>query len=159
MSSAPTKSTSSRFLVCEKTGKWAVALRRELAADARWLVGTRALSQLIEALAQHPASVAAIEHTPAGPAELAGALTQLHDEFPDATFVIFAKQVSPDTQWLLREAGAVHVADSPRRLAPVARIWQRHRRQHPPAESGVREILWEQLPWQTAVSAPLATSD
>jgi hypothetical protein len=158
MSDSPaTAVRSSRLLICERTGKWAVALRRELGGDARWIVETRALSQLSEALAEHPASLAAIELAAGAPcsrqrleaaaAEFAGELLQLRDQFPAAGFVILAKEVSADAQWLLREAGAAHIAVSRRRLAPVARIWQRHRRRHPPAESGVKEILWERLPW------------
>jgi hypothetical protein len=54
-------------------------------------------------------------------------------------------------EWVLREAGAVHVQFSPRSLAATARLILRHIECAPPTELDFREAIWRRLPFDTGI--------
>ncbi len=55
------RDAAARLIVCERTGRWAVALRRELAATGVRVWETRTLAGCREELEQSPASFVALE--------------------------------------------------------------------------------------------------
>ena len=55
------QSSPARLLVCERTGCWAVALRRELAEAGVRVWETRTLADCFEELAESPASFVVLE--------------------------------------------------------------------------------------------------
>lgn len=135
-----------RIIVCEKTGRWAVALRRELGAKPR-VYETRSLPECWEELAASPASWLLLEATEANLDGLTLRLTELGRDFPEARAVVCADRSLAPCEWLLREAGAVHAVFSPRELVPVARMSKRHLAAVPLPPRSVRERVWERLPW------------
>jgi hypothetical protein len=142
----PDESQAARLLVYERTGSWALALGRELPAGLR-VRPTRSLAETWDMLAQAPASFLVLELTPRHAEALLGRLLRLEREYPLARAAVVAERRLAAYEWLVRQAGAVHFACSPRRLAPLARVARRHLAAAPQPDRDVRELIWTGLPW------------
>ena len=138
---------AARLIVSEKTGRWAVALRRELAGSSVRIQQTRSLPECIEELTARRGSLLALEATWTNLAKVLDVLGQMQRRFPLARAVVLADRSLDNTKWLLREAGALHVTCSPRLLAPVARLAQRHLTAAPQEQLPVTERMMASLPW------------
>ncbi len=140
-----------RVIVCERTGRWAIALQRELGALSPGadvpLVEARSVQACWAALAESPAGIAVVEVTAANVDPLLGRIARLPGEFPLAAVVVVAERALVDYEWLMREAGALHFTCSIRQLGPVAQLVRRHLRQAPRPVRSVREEIWAGLPW------------
>ncbi len=136
-----------RLIVCERSGRWAVAMRRELVADGIRVHETRSLAECWEVLAAAPGSFVVVELTPANAETLLGRMAWLHSEFPLARITVVADRGLAAYEWLMREAGAVYFTCSPRRLGPAARLVRRHLDQVPSPPQSVVERIWASLPW------------
>jgi hypothetical protein len=135
-----------RLIVCERTGRWAVALRRELANSGVRVWETRTLDDCFSELADSPASLLVLELGD----DVAGLLDRLARRarrFPRARMAVVADRSRPDHQGLLREAGAVHFVASPRQVGRLARLACRHLAQVPPLQQNLTERIWANLPW------------
>lgn len=142
----PDGAQPARLIVCERSGSWALALRRELTAGFR-IRPTRSLAETWETLEQAPASFLVLELT-AGLAEaLLARLLRLDREYPLARAAVVADRGLSAYEWLLRQAGAVHFACSPRRLAPLAAVARRHLAAAPQPDRDAVERIWSGLPW------------
>lgn len=138
-----------KLIVCERTGRWAVALRRELADAGVRVWETRTLADCRDELTRHPASFAVVELG----SNVAGSLRLLADQprwFPAARLAIVADRSQADREPLLREAGAVHFVCSPRQVGLLARLACRHLAQAPSPQQNLAERIWAALPWQQA---------
>lgn len=135
-----------RLIICESTGRWAVALRREL-AGRREVYETRSVAECFEALAKAPASFAIVELSRGNAEALAARVADLERDFPLARLAVVASGELADYQWLMREAGAVCFVTSPRRLAPLAEAACRHLDQAPTPQQTLVERIWDELPW------------
>lgn len=137
-----------RVIVCERSGRWAADLRRELGGGVP-LRETRSLAECWEALAEAPASLLVIELARGNMDGVLARLARLGDDFPLARAAVVADRSLADYQWLLREAGAVYFTCSPRQLAPLADLTARHLAQAPaPPPLGTTEQIWASLPWK-----------
>ena len=150
---ADTTAETARLIVCERTGRWAVALRRELPEGADFVQETRSLAECFEALGGDPAgpvaaSFAVIELTAAGVDELLGRMARLQRDFPLARIAVVAPRAMAAYEWLFREAGAVHFTSSPRQLGPLAKAARRHLAGAPVRQQSLAERLWSSLPWK-----------
>jgi len=134
-------------IVCEQTGRWAVALRRELADRSVPLVETRSLADCGDALRRSPASLVVLELTERSAARLVDWMFRLERDFPVARAAVVARPSMAAWEGLLREAGAVHFATSVRRLRPLAGVALRHLDQAPRPQWTVTEWIWARLPW------------
>ena len=139
-----------RFIVCEKTGAWAVGLRRVLSAGRLRVFETRALDQCQMEVVSSPASLVAVEMTRRNLEEVVIWLKRLAADFPRVRTVVLGRRGLEASQWLVREAGAVHVVFSSRDLKPVVRIVQRHLARAETGRSSRLESIWQQLPWAGA---------
>lgn len=135
-----------RLICCEKTGRWAVAFRRELGGKHR-VYETRSLADCLTELAASPASWVVLEATEVNVDSLAMRLTELRRRFPLARAMVCGERAVSPHEWLLREAGAVHAVFSPRDLAPSARMAVRHLAAAPEPAGTLRERIWARLPW------------
>lgn len=138
---------TARFLICEKTGRWAAAWRRVLPLDEVKVSELRGFDPCQRALAELPYSVVAVEVTRRN---LSAALTQLvawRRRFPHAVFLIPADRGLERANLLLREAGAAHVVFSPRNLGPTAALIRRHLAAAPAPAAPLEETIWQTLPW------------
>ena len=141
---------AARVIVCERSGRWAVALGRELADVGIRVYETRTLADCRQLLGEAPASFAVVELTAQGAEGLLGELAEQGREFPLARVAVVAERSLAGYQWLMREAGAVHFTCSPRRLGPLARLVCRHLAQVPAPPQSLTERIWTSLPWKEA---------
>ena len=139
---------TARLIVCERSGDWAVALRRELADAGVRVWETRSLPQCWDSLAEAPHSFAVVELTVAAADDLLQRLARLPREFPFVGVAVVADRSLTDHEWLMREAGAIHFTCSPRQLAPLAAMASRHLAQAPAPALSLTERIWNNLPWE-----------
>jgi hypothetical protein len=138
--------TAAKLIVCERTGRWAVALRRELAESGVRVWETRTLADCRDELVENPASFAVVELG----TNLGGLLRLLASQprrFPAARLAVVANRSQADYEPLIREAGAVHFLCSPRKAGLLARLACRHLAQVPPPQQSFAERIWASLPW------------
>ena len=142
----PAGAGAARLIVCERSGGWAVALRRELAAAVR-VRESRSLADCWEMLAAAPASFVVVELTPGNAALLLRQMARLQGDFPLARVAVVADRSLGCYQWPMREAGAVHFVCSPRQSGPLARLAARHLAQAPAPQRSLTQQIWASLPW------------
>ena len=135
-----------RLLVCERTGRWAVTLRRELADVGVRVWETRTLDYCWRELAASPASFVIVELS-GDIGTLLRRLARLGCEYPAARAAVVADRRLAQYEWLLREAGAVHFLCSSRQVGPLAQLACRHLAQVPPPPQSLTERIWATLPW------------
>jgi hypothetical protein len=139
-------SSAAKLIVCERSGRWAVALRRELADAGVRVWETRTLADCRDELVANPASFAVIE-LGANAGGLLRLLTKQPRQFPLARVAVVADRSRAGYEWLMREAGAVHFLCSPRKVAVLARLACRHLAEVPPPQQSLAERIWAGLPW------------
>ena len=142
-----TSTRTARLIVCERTGRWAAALRMELAEAGVRVWETRSLAECWETLAAAPGNFVVVELGAATADDLLARMIGLADSFPRTRVAVVADRSLAEYEWLLREAGAVHFACSRRQLAPLARTACRHLAQVPTPRQGLAERIWAGLPW------------
>ena len=135
-----------RLVVCESSGRWAVALRRELAAAVR-IHETRSIDHCWQALADAPASFAIVELTGGNADSLLERMLRLGRDLPLCRVAVVTGRKLVGYQSLMREAGAVHFICSPRRLGPLADLARRHLDGAPEHQQGLIRQIWSNLPW------------
>jgi len=163
----PEGAAAARLILCERTGRWAAALRRELereegtgtscaeqpaAVSGKTRVSpspprieeTRSLAHAFRALAEAPASFLIVELSRANADSLLDRMAELGRWFPLARLAVLSDRRLSGYGWLMREAGAVWHTCSPRRLAPLAAL---HLATAPSPRRGLREQIWAGLPW------------
>jgi hypothetical protein len=136
-----------RIVVCEKTGHWAVALRRLLAPVGYRVYQTPSWEDCWDELQRRPASAVALELTPQNDALVLERLLRLSRQFPLACRVVLGDSGLARYEWAVRAAGAVHAVFAPRGLPAAARLIERHLAQAPEPELSFREAIWRRLPW------------
>jgi len=136
-----------RLIVCERSGQWAAALRRELADAGLQVWETPLVADAWQALAAAPAAFLVVELSPPIAEALLGRMAWLARDFPRARVAVVAPRHLAACEWLCREAGAVHFTSSPRRLAALARMIVRHLADVPPPQQTLVERIWATLPW------------
>jgi hypothetical protein len=141
---------TARLLVCEKTGRWAAALRREVAGSALRVVESRSLAECRREVERSPASFVLVELTGANVVKIVEWIESVLREFPELRIAVLGHREAREHEAQVREAGAIYVAFSPRRLGPVVRMARRRLALAPQEELTFREKLWKRLPWKAA---------
>ena len=136
----------SNVVVCEKTGRWAAAIRRML-GPAFSLCETRSWPACLQELRARTAALVAIEVLPENAEAVSRRLAELTKHTRHVYAILLADRSLQNVEWLLREAGAVHVLFSPREIIRVRPMWERLRAQLPPSRTTFREQVWSRLPW------------
>jgi DNA-binding response OmpR family regulator len=147
----PEGAVSPRLIVCEQTGRWAVALGRELPESLR-AHETRSVPACWEMLAEGPAGFVVIELTAGNVDAVLSRMARFERDFPLARVAVVAARSMASYRWLLREAGAVDFVTSPRRLAALADAACRHLDQAPRGPQSQTERIWAKLPWAASGS-------
>ena len=115
-----------RCIVCERSEKWAVALRRPLQNGRAPGVETRSLdecwNEVVGQSGQSRGGGGDARRIWSRWCPGCGGCRRVSA----ARVVVLGSRGLEAGQWLLREAGAVHVVFSPREWPPVVRIVQRH---------------------------------
>jgi DNA-binding NtrC family response regulator len=140
-------SFDARCVVCEREGRWAVALRRAL--ERRKVVPrqTRSIDECEAELKAAPASLLAVELTETNLDGILELLARVTQHYPKARTIILAERGLRSHEWLLREAGALHFETSPRRIERLASVIYRHLARAPKRASNLSEAIWNALPW------------
>jgi hypothetical protein len=138
-----------RLIVCERTGHWAVRLRRDWGEGLR-LEETRSLAEAWQALGAAPASFLVVELTATGAEGLIQRLSALERQFPLARAAVVAGRRLAAYEIAVREAGAVEFICSGRGLRPLVDAIRRHLLAVPPSPGGLAERIWSSLPWAVA---------
>jgi len=107
-------------------------------------------------LAGHPASFLLAELTARNLKPLLERMAQLPRVFPQARLAVVADRALQSREWLMREAGAVHFAVSPRDLALLAGVACRHLDQVPKPHRTITEQIWAGLPWRASRDAGIS---
>ncbi len=110
---------------------------------------TRSLPDCWDELARSPASFVMIEVTPTNVEPLLEMLARMRRHYPAARGVVVAGRELRSFQWLVREAGAIHFASSPRRLATVVQLAERHLAALPDEDLSLTERILDRLPWKS----------
>lgn len=139
--------SAAHLIVCERTGRWAAALRQAAGAQRLPLRETRSVPECREALSRSPWSVVAIELTTARLEESLDLLADIGAVFPSATAVAFAERELADHEELARELGAAAFVTSPRDLRPIVRLARRCFSAAPIEEGDIAARVMAQLPW------------
>jgi hypothetical protein len=137
-----------RLIIAETSGRWAPGLRAELAGTGvrLWQAGT--IETAWQWLAESPASMLVIELTPRNARDLLDRLQRAARDWPLARVMVVAPRGLAHGEGLLREAGAVHVECSPRRVDRLAAIACRHLAGAPEEKpQSLTERVWASLPW------------
>ena len=140
--------TFAKFLVCEDSNRWTVALRWSLTEVQPQLVVARNLDDCWRILRDSPASFLALELNESNLELIVQRLPTLRQEFPLARAAVMCDRSLAACQWLVREAGAVHVAVSTRDMSTTINLAQRHFAETRRPEVGIRESVWDRLAWQ-----------
>lgn len=144
---------SSRLIVHERAGEWAVACKRLLRGSGVVVCQTRTATQCRQELTASPASVVALELTADNLSTVLTLLVAYARSYPQARFLVLATRGDEPCEALLREAGAVQVVFSAARLASAIGLVRRHVAQAPPPERTIRETIWSRLPWGGSVAS------
>jgi DNA-binding NtrC family response regulator len=141
-----------RLILWERTTCWAPALRRATSDQAIRLVETRTWNECLEHLGEASHSVVALELAPRRADAVLAALEELDRQFPHAVPIVLASRSMRPHSPLMREAGAMLFASSPRRLDGVAQLIDRHLGRMPELKDhvtgSVRDAVWARMPWR-----------
>jgi hypothetical protein len=110
-----------RVIVCERTGKWASALRVLVPLPRTAICETRGLAECRVRLRESPASLIVVESTPENWLDVCRWLPLQTGQFANMRAVIVAEPVLRGAECLLRTAGAHHLVDSLAGLGGLSR--------------------------------------
>ena len=136
-----------KFLVCEESNRWTVALRWGLARNHTQLVVAQDLNNCWQNVHLAPASFVALELNESNLESIVERLQDVRSRFPLTRVAVMCDRSLASCQWLVREAGAVHVAVSIRDVSIIIRLAERHLAQVRRPLVGIRQSVWDRLPW------------
>jgi hypothetical protein len=143
---------TARLILCEKTSRWAVALRRVLGPQSGVLVETRSLADCGRELAAAPASIVAVECAAENLDRVLIGLGEWSRRFAAARFVALGIPTLESAEPLLRECGCVGVLHSPRQARLLARMALRQLARAPQPDLSLEDALVANLPWPAAAT-------
>ena len=143
-----------RVILCEKSGRWAVAFRRALAVQGDFIVQTRSLAEATRQLAASPASIVAVEATAGNLEAVLAALPDWVRQFPHCRVIALLGAEVQAAETLLREAGAVAVLNATRDAPSAANLVRRHLETAPQAELPLEQAIERGLPWSKWATQP-----
>jgi hypothetical protein len=146
-----------QFILCEKSGRWALALRSALRGRVR-LVETRALTQCHAALRAAPTSIVALEITDKSLSPALDFLARVGEAFPAARVVVLLDGELQPAELLFREAGAADVFDSTLQAGAIVRLVQQHVALSPAEDLPLRKLVAARLPWNAWATPGFAAS-
>jgi hypothetical protein len=135
------------FILCEKTSRWAAAVRPALRAADAQLIETRSIAGCQAALDQSPTSLVAIEVTLANLEAAVEYLKRLGPQYPRAAAIALMTAELLPAAPLVREAGAIDVATSVLDAPRLARLARRHFQLVPQPALTAQEFVNERLSW------------
>src|SRR3954468_11538996 len=149
---------STTWLVCESTGRWAAALRQAIDRSShksahttsQSIRETRNIAAFKAAISERPATLNLLEVRTEDYAAVLDLLSSNSSRHLPIV-VLLEDNLPPDA---LREAGALAVIDSPRRISSALdlanQISSTQSRQYAVEHVSIADWAWAALPWQDA---------
>lgn len=135
------------FIVCEKKGDWAAALRWAQRDGKMRIHELRSLIDCRNELRSAPASVLALETNASNIEGVLRLMIEMQSSSPQARVIILADVNVQRWEELLREAGAIHVVYSTRRLEQIIAAARQRIAKVQRSNRTLREAIWSRLPW------------
>jgi len=142
------------MIICEKTGRWAVAFRRALGEERELIVQVRGLTDCTRQLALSPGSIVAAEVTAGNLDALLVAVPDWLRRFPHCRVIAMLESDVLATETMLREAGVVAVLNATREAPSVIRLIQRHLESAPTDDLPLEQAIQRSLPWAKWATHP-----
>ena len=158
------RSNPRRLVVCEQTGRWAAALRRELSSHGKLpeecpIEETRSMAECWKRLEEAPAGFVVVELNPNNLQRLLVRMGYMEWRFPLARVAVVARADAFDEERLsrherlFRQAGAVFFGTSlrseePRGARDLADVVCRHLQQSPQRDRTIIGDIRARLPWK-----------
>jgi hypothetical protein len=139
--------TNARFIIWERTSRWAVAFRSVLLLDGLRVRESRDWRGCWDELQQAAVRLLALEIRRDNFTAAVDRLMLLRREHPQVGLLVLTTPEFQRYQWLFREAGAIEVIASTYNLAPAARLIRRFLSRAPQPTQGFHESLIARLPW------------
>lgn len=136
-----------KLIICEPTPHWIISLRWSWTQASDQLVEVAQLADCACVLQRLPASLVALDCVGWPLSEVLAWIRQTQASFPLVHLVVLLDREHRHQEWLLREAGAVHVLIDTRQLDTLISLYLRHQAALPDIPTSLRESIWEQLPW------------
>ena len=137
---------TNRIIVTESSGRWAIALRSILGNSAIAVIEVGTLAKAFAFLREDSRSLLAFEASHALAEEGLRLLVSSRRE-PGRRTIVLLDDATADSESLWYESGAVSVVSSPRHLASIAGLVQRHFETHESEQLSFREAVWKRMPW------------
>ncbi len=135
------------LIVCERTGRWALAWRKALRATNIRVIETRSVPECRQRLVESPGAAVSLEWRTENAESTLEILAGWDDEYPTALAMVTADHRLAEAEELAREAGAAWFVTSVRQLPSLAAVVARHAAQQPQPAASAHDRIWEQLPW------------
>ncbi|MBN1908856.1 MAG: hypothetical protein JW818_03880 [Pirellulales bacterium] len=142
-----------RVIVCEASSRWAIALRRE-GLGRRELFETRSLAGCWDRLAEAPSSFVILELTRSNVDDLLARVVRMGRDYLLARVAVVTTPALISLQWMVREAGVVHMVNSTRQADQLAAIARRHLAQAARPSRSLTDQIWAALPWPHRATDP-----
>ena len=134
-------------IVCEKSPRWAVALRGAMGSAGPAVLQSRGLAQAVRALEESPASLLAVETTAANLSSVVQLLDRLGRRVGQSRCAVLLGANSGSWEPLLREAGAIEVLHSTLEAPRLARLARRHLALAPVENLALDDWISQRMPW------------
>jgi len=137
---------SAACVVCGPDMQWVAHLQAKLGVriSVHWSQDLAGCRRILDG---YPASVLVLQVEHMTFESLIEFLGWLPQQFPDARAIAVVPRDARGLEWLMREAGAVHVVHSIRGLQGVADIAARQIDRAPRLELTLRQQVFRSLPW------------
>ncbi len=147
--------TTARLIVSETSGRWAFALRAALVNSGVSVTEVAGLASAFGRLHDDSQALLAFEVSEACAEEGFGLLQASRQRYPGRGVIVLLDGALAVTESLWREAGAIAVVTSPRRLAPITNLIRRYFDTREVPSLTFREDVWQRLPWRESELQPL----
>jgi hypothetical protein len=134
-------------IVCEKSPRWAAALRGAVDSAGPALLECRSLAQAVRALEESPASLLAVETTAANLSSVVQLLDRLGRQFGQSRCAALFEANCGSWEPLVREAGAIDVLHSTLEAPRLARLARRHLALAPVENLDLDDWISQRMPW------------
>lgn len=140
-------------IICEHSGEWAAAWRQTVgrggtpARRGLRVVAVRSVGDCLDESARHSAAFVIAQWSLANTLKIWSLLERLPLGMTNVCCALAAERRLAAYQWSAREAGAVHVIFSPRRMRDLVELAGRHLSAHPLVLERDEDRIWATLPW------------
>ncbi len=147
--------TTARLIVSETSGRWAFALRAALVNSDVSVTEIAGLADAFERFHHESQALLAFEASAVSAEEGFGLLQESRQRYPGCGVIVLLDEELAASEPLWREAGAIAVVTSPRRLDSTACFIRRYSDTREAPSLTFRENVWQRLPWSEPALQPL----